>query len=371
MKIQGNAWYCKKCFKALNPPKQRQKKGMGIPTKTTDTRTPDVPLEITPSIIESMVKSLSSVFTQPIRIELAPLQLQVTNTGPGVQIAAPDTLPIQQPARPVQHPQESLPSASSPPMTAMPLATTGRTFLEPTLLQVMGTRKHKWRPLELVAELNAIHPDLKVTEDDVVRALERLCMPSAGTSPAQQVIQMSTRYMRRDFLVEADEIDFIDLFIMKILETVGNIGVPATSIYAIAVLCNLIPVSLPTVLNHLRMLKSPGWEIIEKVGIAFRDNYAITSKGAALLGDAEDAATGFHDYAGEWRERFERMAIVNVEGVLTERASILLEPLRSIVTKHATKNDKQFIVAFMEKQLEPAVTNANKRKVHALKILGF
>jgi len=328
---------------------------------------------MTPSMFETMVKSLSSVLAQPIRIELAPLQLQITSTGPGAQIAAPETVPVQQTPRPVSICYTPATQLITPPASASAtqLSAPGRAFLEPVLLQIMGARKHKWRPGELVAEVNAIQPELKATEDDVVRALERLCMPSASATPVQQVIQMSTRYMRRDFLVEADEIDFIDLLIMKILETAGNAGVPATAIHAIAALCNVIPVSLPTMLNHLRMLKSPGWELVEKVGPAFRDNYALASKGAALLGDAEDAATGFHDYTGEWRERFERMGIVNAEGALTERASILLEPLRSIVTKHASKADKQFTVDFMEQRLNPAVAKSSKRKIEALKFLGF
>jgi len=363
MKVQGNAKYCKSCYKALNLPKQRPKKEPGIIAEKSTTRAPDVPPILSSSVLETMVTAMTAALAKPIRIELAPLQLQITSTGPGMQVTTPEKVPMQVPVVIPSSPSISLPHASA--------ATGSRAFLEPALLQVMGSRKHKWRPSELVAELNAIHPELKVTEDDMARALERLCMPSAGSSHAQQVIQMSTRYMRRDFLVEADEIDYIDLFIMKVLETAGNAGVPATAIYAIAALCNLVPVSLPTVLNHLRMLKSPGWEIVDKVGTAFRDNYAITAKGAGLLADAEDAATGFHDYGGEWRERFERMEIVNAEGAFTERASLLMEPLRSVVTKHATKGDKEFIVAFMEHRLEPAVIKASKRKIEALKSLGF
>ena len=384
MKSYKGAMYCEKCYKEKHLAKPRQKKDQaGTEEKPGQGSTagPQVPAT---SIADAIAKSLGAMLANPIKIELAPLQLQVTATGPGFQLMAPVSLPMQQSPLPpaavatAPGPSEArLAAAQAPHATraahVLPpsLTTADRPYLEPTLLRIMGARKHKWRPAELATEARSLHPGLDVKEEDVTRALDRLKLPLDGASPEQQVVQLSTRYMRRDFLVEADEMDFLDLLILKVLATAGTNGMAATTIHEAIRLCNLLPASMPTVLNHLRMLKSPGWELVDKAGKGFRDYYVITTKGANLLGEAEDAATGFHDYAGEWKDRFERMGVTGHDGGLTENASILMEPLRSVAVKHAATADKQFILAYMEKTIDPAAARTNARKVEALRALGF
>jgi len=233
----------------------------------------------------------------------------------------------------------------------------------------MGAKRRKWRPAELAAELQLLDQPVDATEEDVARALERLARPVEGAAPEEQVVQLSTRYMRRDLFVDADEVDFIDLLILKILAAAGSSGAPATAIHAAAELCNLVPVALPTVLNHLRALKAPGWELVEKAGTGMRDYYKITTKGSGLLADAEDAALG--GFTGEWRERIERMGVITQDNTLTERGDLFVIDLHKVIVQHAAKADKALIVAYMEKQLDPALARAHGRKVAALKILGF
>ncbi|MEX2727333.1 MAG: hypothetical protein Q6353_008765, partial [Candidatus Sigynarchaeum springense] len=208
-----------------------------------------------------------------------------------------------------------------------------------------------------------------VTEEDVARALERLARPAEGTAPEEQVVQLSTRYMRRDLFIVEDEVDFIDLLILKVLAATGPGGAPATAIHAAAELCNLVPAALPTVLNHLRALKAPGWELVEKAGTGMRDHYKITTKGTGLLADAEDAALG--GFTGEWRERLVRMGVFTAQNALSDKGDLLVANIREVIVQHATKADKALIVAYKEKQLDPALARAHSRKVAALKILGF
>ncbi len=377
MKRHDGLLYCKSCYKEVNPPKARVKKE---PPRNVEPKEPALTpiaasssLAVTieaPAIADAIGRSVSQAFTSPIKIEFAPIKLELVGGGT-------ITIPVQVPTpAPVPAPAPSVAPVPIPVAMPSPRATPahraqaiGRPYVEASILRVMGAKRHKWRPAELASELQLLDQPVDATEDDVSRALEKLARDIQGARPEEQVVQLSTRYMRRDLFVVEDEVDFVDLLILKILATVGQAGAPATAIHAAAELCNLVPVALPTVLNHLRALKASGWELVAKVGSALRDNYAITPKGTGLLADAEDAALG--GYTGEWRERLERIGVFTPANALADKADILVDTVRNVIVKHASKADKVLIVAYMEKQIDPALARTQSRKVVALKILGF
>jgi len=236
----------------------------------------------------------------------------------------------------------------------------------------MGAKRRKWRPAELAAELQLLDQPVDATEEDVARALERLARPSEGAVPEEQVVQLSTRYIRRDLFVVEDEVDFIDLLILKILDMAGSKGASATVISISADLLHFIPISRPTILNHLRALKSPGWEFVEKTGDALRDHYRITLKGSAILGEAEDATIGYHNYTGEWRDRVVRMGLVEPDGSYTKKASLLLEKdFIDIVLQGASESQTLFIESYMHQKLNPDEKRKRTSEIAALELIGF
>ncbi len=380
--------YCKECYKPFKQQKQQKKKlaqaaeqapegGEKAPAPAAMPSSLAVTIEA-PAFADAIGRSVSQVFANPIRIELAPIQLELVGGGAitvPVQVSVPALAPVQAPVpvpvpAPIPAPAPVQPPVATPAPRSRPApASHGRPYIEGSILRVMGAKRRKWRPAELASELQLLDQPVAATEDDVARALERLARPAPDAKPDEQVVQLSTRYMRRDLFVDADEVDFVDLLILKILAAAGSGGAPATAIHAGAELCNLVPVALPTVLNHLRALKAPGWELVAKVGSALRDNYVITPKGTCLLADAEDAALG--GYTGEWRERLEHIGVFTPANALADKADILVDTVRNVIVKHASKADKALIVAYMEKQLDPAVAKTNSRKVTALGILGF
>lgn len=386
MKRHDGLLYCKKCYKEINPPKQRPKKeatGAAEPAPSSESKhvaaapaaSPALPTSLAvtieaPALAEAIGRSVSQAFANPIRIEFAPVKLELVGSG---GIAVPVQVPVPIAASTPAPIPAAATDAPTPPMRArLPVTVPparGRPYVDASILRVMGAKRLKWRPAELAAELQLLDQPVDATEDDVARALDRLAHQGPDARPDEQVVQLSTRYMRRDLFVVEDEVDFVDLLILKILAAAGSKGAPATAIHAAAELCNLVPVALPTVLNHLRALKAPGWELVEKVGTALRDNYAITSKGTGLLADAEDAVLG--SYTAEWRERLDRMGIFTAANALSEKADLLTTPVREVIVKHASKADKALIVAYMEQQLDPAVVKANGRKIAALNLLGF
>jgi hypothetical protein len=371
MKRHDGLLYCKKCYKAINPPKQRAKKEQAEdaePVPTGEKKEPAAAampssLAVTieaPALADAISRSMSQAFANPIRIEFAPVRLELVGGGA-------ITMPLQVPGPVPAQPPVAAPSPVH--RQAPTVAARGRPYVDSSILRVMGAKRRKWRPAELASELQLLDQPVTATEDDIARALERLARPSPDAKEDEQVVQLSTRYMRRDLFVVEDEVDFIDLMILKILAAAGSKGAPATAIHAAAELCNLVPVALPTVLNHLRALKAPGWELVEKVGTALRDNYAITAKGTGLLADAEDAVLG--SYTAEWRERLDGIGVFTSSNALADKADILTTPVREVIVKHASKADKALIVAHMEQKLDPAATKAHGRKIAALKLLGF
>ncbi len=385
MKRHEGLLYCRACYKLINPTKPKVKKEPAKDGEPKEAAHQAVPPSVAvtieaPSLADAIGRSVSQIFANPIRIEFAPVKLELVGGGAvtiPVQVPAPIPAPVPAPApAPVPSPSPLYAPAPPPAMAPAPRAAPaprgqaiGRPYVEASILRVMGAKRRKWRPAELASELQLLDQPVDATEDDVARALERLARDVPDANPEEQVVQLSTRYMRRDLFVDADEVDFVDLLILKVLAAAGPGGAPATAIHAAAELCNLVPVALPTVLNHLRALKAPGWELVEKVGSGLRDNYAITPKGTGLLADAEDAALG--GFTGEWRERLDRMGVITPDNTLADKADILMIPAREVIVKHASKADKALIVAYMEKQLDPALARAHSRKVAALKILGF
>ncbi|MBN2153553.1 MAG: hypothetical protein JW839_19010 [Candidatus Lokiarchaeota archaeon] len=337
-----------------------------------------------PDIADAISRSVSQAFANPIKVEFAPIKLELVGGGAitvPVQVHVPAPAPAATPApaptptpnyAPVKEPAPNPFPAPAPVPRAAPSSRPvahGRPYVEASILRVMGAKRRKWRPAELATELQLLDQPVDATEEDAARALERLARPAEGAAPEEQVVQLSTRYMRRDLFVVEDEVDFVDLLILKILATAGHGGAPATTIHAAAELCNLVPVALPTALNHLRALKAPGWELVEKAGTGLRDNYRITTRGSSLLADAEDAALG--GFSGDWRERLDRMGVFTTANALADKGDLLVSNIREVIVQHAAKADKALIVAYMEQQLDPALARAHGRKVTALKILGF
>ncbi|MEX2718005.1 MAG: LIM domain-containing protein [Candidatus Sigynarchaeota archaeon] len=381
MKKHDGLLYCKACFDEISPSKSPGKK------KDRDSASANMfptSLAVTidaPALVEAIGRTIARAVPNPFRVEFAPLKLELASGGTiamPVQVPVPVNEPIMAQAPAPNAPNESPARPPIPIMTPVPDKSLhapstrhvhGRPYIESAILRIMGAKRRKWRPVELVAELQLLDQPVDVTGEDVARVLERLARPAEGAAPEEQVVQLSTRYMRRDLFIVEDEVDFIDLLILKVLAATGPGGAPATAIHAAAELCNLVPAALPTVLNHLRALKAPGWELVEKAGTGMRDHYKITTKGTGLLADAEDAALG--GFTGEWRERLVRMGVFTAQNALSDKGDLLVANIREVIVQHATKADKALIVAYMEKQLDPALARAHSRKVAALKILGF
>jgi hypothetical protein len=365
MKRHDKLPYCKACYDEIRLAKVsgRKKSTKDFEPLTTMPSSLAVTIEA-PALADAITRSMSQVFANPIRIEFAPVKLELVGGGAitlPVQIPVPEPAPSAVPVSP--------PSTNPRPTTPTRILTHGRPYVEASILRVMGAKRRKWRPSELASELRLLDQPVVVTEEEVAQALEKLACHVPEANFEDQVVKLSTRFIRRDLFVVEDEVDFVDLIILKILNVAGKAGVPATVIHAAAELLNLIPAALPTVLNHLRALKSPGWELVEKIGMNMRDNYAITAKGIGLLADAEDAALG--GFTGELRERLERIGVFTTASALAEKADILLAKVSDILLRHATKADQTLMVAHMEKNLEPAIARANSRKIAALKAFGL
>ncbi len=373
----GSKRLCKKCYKIANPPKPRvkrdeQKDGIlykeEIPLDTASIagRGRPVAIEVSSesiaSIAGAMASSLASVLSAPIKIELAPVKVQLA----GMDEMDEKAKMVVPPAA-MQDTRASNAKATSIPATPHALGN-----VDDIVLAVMGasTRRQKWRPAELHAEIGILHPDKRVTVDDVSASLERLSSFIEDTPPAKQVIKLSTRFIRGDAFEVIDQLEYLDIVILKVLEHGGARGLPATIVHECTRLLNLEEASQPTVLNHLRVLRSPGWDVLEKSGSGLRDNYTITSKGSGIIGDSVDAFLGF-DYSGDWKARFIRWGVITGDGKPGKRASLFTDPIREIVVKHAPVTDKQLMVALIDGSLDGQSLELHARTVAALEYLGI
>jgi hypothetical protein len=350
---------CRQCFKAVTPPKQKAKK--------------EAPLALNPAIdmgalvpsFQDLVTSISSFLASPVRVELAPLVVQLTGAlmeddRARSRAAAESNISPQVPRKDHDQTAEQIP-------TAIPIAAMS---IDTALLGLMGSRKKKWRPKELLAELVLHQPTLRCTETDITASLERLSRATGLIPDVERVVKLPTRYMRRDFFVEADEMEFIDVLILLILEKVGPRGLPATAVHEAIGLCTSNSISLPSVLNHLRVLKTPAWSLVAKAGRALRENYTISDKGVGILKDIRTELGKGPAAPRDWRARFVSWGIVNEAGEKTPRVAFLEKPLQAAIVAAASPADKQLLLAMLDKRFDDA-TRQSSRKIALLEALGF
>lgn len=106
---------------------------------------------------------------------------------------------------------------------------------------------------------------------DVLGCLERL--HGAGL-----VVRLSTRYIARDRFTVPENITPLDIAILRAVRDGGGLraGQACHALWR-AGWC----VASSTILNHMRVLRSPGWGLLEKK--KFRGKYMITPDGAGML----------------------------------------------------------------------------------------
>lgn len=345
---KGNM-YCKSCLKLVKP-KRKSKAKSASRTATSRKKGTAEPIV---GLKEALIESIDKVLTTPLKVELGTVKLEIVN---------PDALTT--PISTMQQPTGILPNDQI-------TASRGSHPIDELVLRVMGRKKRKWRPKELLNELLLIETPAgtKFVEEDVRDALDRLIHADRNVPDNQRVVQLTSRYMRRDFFMLEDELGFLDLAILQVLNPFLKDGLPATIIHEIIRLFNLGAASMPTVLNHLRTLKSPGWDLIEKVGDSMRDNYSIMGSGSHLLNDILwliEKSPNIHE---AWARRLRKWKILDKNNKTTKRADIFILSPSNLIKTYASIEDKALLIKVMEGTIPYTDNASKKRTLQALEIL--
>ncbi|MBD3186475.1 hypothetical protein GF325_06585 [Candidatus Bathyarchaeota archaeon] len=235
------------------------------------------------------------------------------------------------------------------------------------ILRVMGRKRRKWRPPGIYHELKSLYPSTTLTLDDVAGVVDRLAKRAGKVPPDMHAVKLSTRYIRGDRFSVLDEIKYLDLVILAILASC-EFGMPATLIHAALDMVNLVKVSQPTLLNHLRMLRSAGWNLLEKAEPTKRANYLLTSKGKAFLARTKHQIATIDDQQDWIIDNFTRLGLLDETGTdITPRVIILLRDFKGIVEKTGSAEHQVLLMMYEAKQLDDAMREQHGRALRVLR----
>lgn len=235
------------------------------------------------------------------------------------------------------------------------------------ILRVMGRKRRKWRPPGIYHELKSLYPGTTLTLDDVAGVVDRLAKRAGKVPPDMHAVKLSTRYIRGDRFSVLNEIKYLDLVILAILASCG-FGMPATLIHAALDMVNLVKASQPTLLNHLRMLRSPGWNLLEKAEPTKRSNYLLTSNGKAFLARTKHQVATIDDQQDWIIDNFTRLGLLDETGTdITPRVIILLRDFKGIVEKTGSAEHQVLLMMYEARQLDDAMREQHGRALRVLK----
>ncbi|MFX0103008.1 MAG: hypothetical protein ACFFCS_25800 [Candidatus Hodarchaeota archaeon] len=280
----------------------REQKKVQKPKESPGVLVETIKAEVIPAL-HSINSTLSAFKEQPLKLDVSALKVElVATSGTGAITAV-----------------ERLPEASK--RVSPPVLHQGAVKDLPTALtMIMDLRRKKWRPRELLTEVVLRYPDLPCSEDTIKDELERL-------SGSSRVVKLSTRYISKGHFSMLDEISFVDISILKILEDVNSspsaVELGPTSIHKKLISSGVVKISLPTLLNHLRVLKTPGWELIKKTGDALRDGYVITREGSSFLALVQDKIKKNAKLEPNWTNLLGKWKIQDEKGILTKKGEFI------------------------------------------------
>ncbi|MHA1793837.1 MAG: hypothetical protein ACTSVI_14430 [Promethearchaeota archaeon] len=377
LKKHDDKLYCKKCFKSLGFGKREKREKL----KEHSTRKArnssleerisikeSIPLSSLTSIIDNLSSKIEKVvdtlLSRPVRIELNPLEINIVGKGSPASKSM-----LDRGQEKIVEIFERRAGQSSEDMHEEAELEAHLGNLDEKILRIMGFKKKKWRVKEITFELKNLYPKNDFNEKQVQEILEKLSHANEHLPDDKKVVQLSSRYIRADFFNLFEEIDFLDLQILHVLSFFPDKGLPATLIHKVIMMENFSPCSLSTLLNHLRVLKTSGWNLLKKKTGNIRENYKISRTGSNLFNKFRFITRDIMNATEIELNQCKRLGLINDENELTNNARIFNDSPLKIIKMQAKSPFLDILESIQNSEIPTKENEKYKSEIRALQEL--